>query len=104
MLMSDVSLVIVAELNVVGVTIGKPKADAPLVVHCDRVLTMPIGPERVKAITPWHLEVVESTGEMHILKFTNRATDQIRRQPLGPSRAEKIIGTPIRERFDHVKL
>ncbi len=95
---------IVEELNIVGVTIGKPKADAPPVVHCDRVLAMSISPERVKAITAWHLEVVQPTGEMHILKFTNRATDHVRRKPLGQPRAERIIGAPIHERFDHVKL
>lgn len=58
----------------------------------------------MKAIAPWHLEVVQATGEMHILELTNRATDQVGWNPLGPSRREKIIGAPIRERLDHVEV
>jgi hypothetical protein len=52
MLMRTVSSVIVADLNVVGVTIGQPKADAPLVVHRDRVLAMPICADQAASTRP----------------------------------------------------
>jgi hypothetical protein len=102
--MGTVSSVIVADFNVVGVTIGQPKADAPLVVHRDRVLAMPICLEGMQVIAPRHLEVVEAGGEMHILEFTNRTSDQVGWKPLGPSGREEIMGAPIRERLDHIEV
>jgi hypothetical protein len=41
------ALVIVADFDVVGVTSDESEADAPLVIHGNRVLPFPISPERV---------------------------------------------------------
>lgn len=50
-------LVVVAKLDVVGITIEEPKADSPLVVDRDRMLALPVPVQRVKPIAWRHLQV-----------------------------------------------
>jgi hypothetical protein len=51
--------VIVADLNIVSITVLKPEADAPLVVDRNGTLSFAICTEGVKAITRWNLQVIQ---------------------------------------------
>jgi hypothetical protein len=50
---------IVHDLDVLG-TIAPPKADAPLVVDPDAVLTDAVAAQRFKPITRWNAQIVQS--------------------------------------------
>jgi hypothetical protein len=62
-------LVIVNDLDLVGIAILPPKADAPLLVHANTVLAGPIAPELLQSIPRRHAEVVERLGRVHRYEF-----------------------------------
>jgi len=51
-------LVIVCDLDIVGITIDEPEANTPLIVDTDRVLPLPVPYKLVEVITGRNLEIV----------------------------------------------
>ena len=49
-LMSHLLLVIVRDLDIVGVTINEPEADTPLIVDADRILSLAVPSDLMKPI------------------------------------------------------
>ncbi len=60
---------VVAELDVVGVSVHELEADPPLVVDRDGVLPRPITLEGVEAIAWRHTQVRQLSGDMHCFEF-----------------------------------
>jgi len=58
MLMYYLLLVIVCDLDIVGITIDEPEANTPLIVDTDRVLPLPVPYKLVEVITGRNLEIV----------------------------------------------
>jgi len=56
--MSHLVSVIVCDLDIVGITIDEPEADAPLVVDRDGVLSLPVLPKLVEPIAGRNLKVI----------------------------------------------
>lgn len=79
MLMSHPFLVVVSNLDVVGVAIDKSEAEAPLVVDRDRVLSFPVAPKCVKSITWRDLQVLEAGSQVHVFELPNGSLGDIRR-------------------------
>ena len=53
----SLSLLIVYDLNVVGIAISPSEADTPLVVDSDTILAGPIAPEFLQAIGWWYAKI-----------------------------------------------
>jgi hypothetical protein len=62
-------LVIVNDLNLVGIAILPAKADAPLLVYANAVPAGSIAPEFLQSISRRYAEVVELLGRVHHHKF-----------------------------------
>lgn len=97
-------LVVVAELDVVRVTVFETEAKTPLIVHRDGVLPRAIASQRVQAIAGWHLEIGDSVRDMHGLELPQGAASDIRRHLPCFAGAEELFGLPVGEGLDHVGL
>jgi hypothetical protein len=49
--MRHLTLVIIRNFDIIGITINKPETDAPLVVDGDRMLSFSVSPELVESIS-----------------------------------------------------
>lgn len=58
MLMSHLLSVIICDLNIVGIPVDEPEADAPLVVDGDDMLSIPVPTESVEPIAGRNLQVI----------------------------------------------
>jgi hypothetical protein len=56
-----------------------------LVVDPDRVLSLPIGPERLKAIAGWHAKIAEHPGLIQQTKLSQSDALNVRRQFSAPA-------------------
>ncbi len=67
---------IVHELNVIGVPVAPDKADAPLLVDADRMLSAPLAGERLQPVAGRHAQVVEPRNgvEQEQRSATSRGT------------------------------
>jgi hypothetical protein len=54
----------VAELDVIGITILETKADSPLIIDADRVLARPVPLQGIKTIARRNTQVTEADGGM----------------------------------------
>ena len=62
-------LVIVGDLDVVGVAVGETKADSPLVIDGNRMLPCPLSLERVKPVAWRDLEIIKPSREVDVLQL-----------------------------------
>lgn len=74
---------VVADFDVIGVAVHEMKADAPLIINRNRVLTPPVVLQCVKAIPRGHLEVFKSLSQIHVLQFSNGASRDVSREAPG---------------------
>jgi len=93
--------VIIADLNIIGVTVDEPKTDAPPVVDGDRVLPLSVAFQRMEPVTGWNLQIIQSTSQIQILELTRSPFGNIRRKPLRFARGVQFLGALICERPDH---
>ena len=61
---------IVAEFDIVRITLVETKTNAPLIVHGNRVLSHPIILQGVQAIARWDPKVVETQCDMQRFQLT----------------------------------
>jgi hypothetical protein len=94
-------LVIVNDLNFVGIAILPPKADTPLLVHANTVLADSIAPELLQSIARRHAEVLELLGRVHRHKFAQHRALEIRRIASDGLASEQTLGIAIGESVDH---
>ena len=94
-------LVIVTNLHVIRVALHKAKADAPTIVHRDRVLPIPIALEGMQAIARGHPQVILTGCQRHVLQLADRSRGKLWRKPLGNTVDVKGLRALIRKRRDH---
>jgi hypothetical protein len=92
---------VIADFNVVCVTILKPKADPPLIVDGYRLLALAITFKRMQPVARWISQVVKLRRKIHVLKLTCCSRRNIRRKSLGFTRLIKLFREPISEGLDH---
>src|SRR5699024_8152102 len=93
--------VVVNDLHLLRSGVGPHKADAPLVVDPDAVLSYSIALERLEPIAGWDAEVFERARGPHLTKFASRV-------PVDPPiyrphtlTAPQPFGLLVAERSDH---
>jgi hypothetical protein len=94
-------LVIVDDLNFVGIAILPAKADAPLLVHTNTVLASSTAPELLQPITRRHAKVAELLGRVHRHKFAQHRALENRRISSDGLASEQSLSIAIGEGVDH---
>lgn len=95
--------VIVADLNVERVAIYETKADSPLIVHGDGVLSYAVALECVKPVAPWHSQILEGCCQVNVVEPANRSCDELGRKSPRLAPREQVAGPPVGERFNHLE-
>ena len=95
---------VVADFDIIGITVYESKTNAPLVVDRDSVLTLPIVLQRVQVIPRWNLEIVKLRREVYILQFPDSTSRNVGWEALGLSIEEEVTGAAIGERLDHRRM
>jgi hypothetical protein len=62
--------VVIDNFQIFCTCIRPTKADTPLIVDTNAVLTGTITLERFKVIAGWHPQIIKSTGDLDLSKFT----------------------------------
>jgi hypothetical protein len=94
-------LVVVNDLNLVGIAILPPEADAPLLVYANAVLAGSIAPELLQSIPRRHPEIVELLGRVYRHKFAQHRALETRRIASDGHASEQTLGIAIGETVDH---
>ena len=95
---------IVAEFDVIRIAILEAKADTPLLVHGDRMLSHTIVFERVQPISRRHAEVEELSRHVDRLQFSEGATRHVPRNALRFACPEELLSRAVRECLDHSEV
>ena len=95
---------VVADLDVIRVAVDEPKADTPLVVHGDRVLSLAVTLERMEPIPggTFRSSRLVARSTYSSLRAARLAT--IAWEPPGCPRREQLLGALVRERLDHLSM
>jgi hypothetical protein len=64
--------VVINDFYIFWTCIRPTKADTPLIIDTNAVLTGTITPECFKVIAGWHPQIVKSTGDLELSKLTPR--------------------------------
>ena len=94
-------LVIVNDLNLVGIAILPAKADAPLRVRANAVLARAITTELLQSIARRYAKVVKLLGRVHRHKFAQHRALEIRSISSDGLASEQTLSISIDER-DHL--
>jgi hypothetical protein len=92
---------VVCDLNIVGIALSEAKADAPLVVYRDRVLSPAVTFQSVQPVAGRNPQIIEVTCQVDVLQPTHSSSNQIRRQPSTLAGAIQVSCMVIRKRLDH---
>ena len=100
-LMSHPTLVVVARLDVVCVSVHEAKADPPLIIHRDRMLPFAISGEYVKPVARRDSEIINFRSQIHIFQLSGSTFRHVRRDTLALACGVQLLGTAVSEGLDH---
>ena len=92
---------VVADFDIVGIAIQKSKADPPLVVDGNRVLTDAVTSERMQSVTRGNSEVTQSRRRIDLFEFSKAPPHNVRREPACLTSYKQIMRALIRKGLDH---
>lgn len=92
---------VVADFHVMGVLSLPAKADAPLVVDTDRVLSNSVSSERLQTITGWHSKIVQRARSIQLHELPQGNTYDLGRKSVGAFASPKALRPAARETCDH---
>lgn len=92
---------VITDLHVVSVAINEAKADSPLVVYRNRMLTYPITLQRVESVARRHSQIVQPNRQIQILELSSRPFGDIARESFRLASGVELQCPSIRERLDH---
>jgi len=95
-------LVVVRDLDGVGVAALPPEADAPLVVEADAVLTGPVAGEPLESVAWRDAEVGERLGGVEDEEIPEGAALEIGWPSPAGAPFEELLGVAVPEALDHV--
>ena len=96
-----VGLMIVNNLDLLGVGSGPAEADAPLVVDPDGMLSATIPFERLQMVAWRQIEECQFDGSIEQLQFDECALPEAARQVSGAPGDPQLLGVPVGETLDH---
>jgi len=95
---------IIAKLDIVGIAINEPKADAPLIIYRNRMLPFAILRKGMHAIPRRNTKVFDPRSQINILKLATCPLDDVHRNPFRPASSIQFLRTPVSKRLDHAAL
>jgi len=95
-------LVVVGDLDGVGIAALPAEADAPLVVDADAVLTGPFAGELLESVTWWDPEVGEHLGGVEDEEPPEGAALEVGWPAVDGAPFEELLGVAVPEALDHV--
>jgi hypothetical protein len=94
-------LVIVHDLNVVGVAVPPAEANAPLIVDANAMVASAIAFELFEPIVRWHAEILELLGGVDEAQLAEHDPVKLGREPAHGFALEQTFGVAIAEALDH---
>lgn len=94
---------VVNDLDFIGIRILPAKADAPLIVHPNIVLTSAISFELLEAIARRHPEVIQRFRGVDGHELAKHAPQQVGGKAADALALEEGFGLPVGEALDHFK-
>ena len=92
---------VVADGNVIGIFILETKADPPLIIDRDGVLTLSVAGEGMQLVTWRYEQILQTNGEVQILKFARGALLDIWWQTFQLAVRVQCLRFAICKAFDH---
>src|SRR5690606_5876993 len=90
---------VIADFNIVCVTILKTKADAPLRIDRNSVLPLPVARKRMESIARRHFQIIQTLRQMHIFELPRGSLSHVWREFFGSPFRVKLLCALIGERF-----
>lgn len=98
---SHLASVVVGDLDVVGVAVNEPEADAPLVVDRDRVLSLPVPFELMQSVAGRDSQVVKARSQVDVLELPSCPLRDVGRETPRLARHVQVLRVPVPECLDH---
>lgn len=95
------SSVVIRNLDIVRITLAETKADSPLVIDRDRVLSLSIANQRMQSVARRHPKILETSREIDVLELPSSASKEVGRKAPSLSSDEQRLRFAIGERLDH---
>jgi len=92
---------IVDDLDIECIAMGKAKADSPLFVDPDRMLPSTVASQRFKSIGRRQPQIFDPGCSIQLPQPHGRAPQYVARKPTRFANGEKPLGLGIRKRPDH---
>jgi len=92
---------VVGQFHIVSITVDEPKADAPLIVDSNGMLSLPLLLEFMKAVARRNLQVAQVGREVKVFELARRTPRDIRRKPSRLASCIQLLRLAVRERLDH---
>jgi hypothetical protein len=102
--MSQVTSVIVYELDGMGISIGPPEADAPLIVDPDTILTGTVALELLQPVAGRHLQVLQRLRSIDSYQLPQHGTLECRRVAPHALPAKEALRVPVGEALYHRRI
>ena len=93
--------VVIAELDVVSISVYESKTNSPLVVYRDRVLPASISPKCVKPIPRRNSKIIKPHRQVQVLKLSRSTYGYMSGDTLSLTGDIEVLRTTICERFYH---
>jgi hypothetical protein len=98
---SQNSLVVIDDLDKVGVAVPPDKAYAPLIIDPDRVLAAPIAPQSLQTIGRWRSQIEQSVCAIHHQQLAPRNLLKAPPPAVAAIASEQGLSPATPEALDH---
>jgi len=92
---------VVNDLHLQSITLFPDKADAPLIVDSNAVLSGSIPPQFLKPVRWWNPQCIQAAGRREKFELPSSQELNVPGQPSRKSTTKDSTGLPTLERFDH---
>lgn len=99
--LNDKKLVVVTDSDIFNVSIDPSKANAPLLVNANTVLSSTISLQRLQPIARWHPQKINTVSGLNETKLAERNRLNVRRQLLREDVIPNFLSFLVRKANNH---
>jgi hypothetical protein len=92
---------VIADFNVVCLTILKTKANAPLRIDRNSVLPLPVARKRMEPIARGYLQIIQTLSQMHIFELPSGSLRHVWRELIGSPYGIELLGALNGKSLNH---